>query len=400
MSSTNSSTQQAAPVVLTEAKYIALADEGLRRIVRIRSSLILTSVFYGMLALRLKTRATLTLTPTMGVDGVSMYYNPLFVDTLTDAELRGVYVHEILHCALGHVWRLGQREHKRWNQAADYAVNPIVLDAGYTLPEDKLYNKDWAGKSAEEIYTLLPPGKKGRKGGEKGGEGGQWGEVLPPPAPAEAAAQEAEWRVATAQAATMARLQGTLPGGLERLIEEALRSQVDWRSVLRRFIQMVTKADYSWRLPNRRHVGLGLYLPSLYSEAMPPMVVVTDASGSCQNDQPKFFGELSGIIQEANPEHVLFLQFDTRVTHEETLYPGDPFVPVMKGGGGTDFRPVFERVRELGMNPSCMVFFTDMMGSYPDEAPDYPVLWASTLREDQLGSYAPPFGEVLYVGDE
>ena len=48
----------------------------------------------------------------------------------------------------------------------------------------------------------------------------------------------------------------------------------------------------------------------------------------------------------------------------------------LKGGGGTDFRPVFSYVRELRRNkkvkkPAGLLYFTDGLGRYPEKAPDY-----------------------------
>jgi predicted metal-dependent peptidase len=60
------------------------------------------------------------------------------------------------------------------------------------------------------------------------------------------------------------------------------------------------------------------------------------------------------------------------------------------GGGGTDFAPVFKHVEEQGIEAACLVYLTDMYGSFPKSAPDYPVLWVSTSHIDNA-----PFGEVL-----
>ena len=39
--------------------------------------------------------------------------------------------------------------------ACDYAINPMLRDAGLTLPKDVLYEARFVGMSAEEIYNLL-----------------------------------------------------------------------------------------------------------------------------------------------------------------------------------------------------------------------------------------------------
>jgi predicted metal-dependent peptidase len=63
----------------------------------------------------------------------------------------------------------------------------------------------------------------------------------------------------------------------------------------------------------------------------------------------------------------------------------------MKGGGGTDFRPVFDRIAEEPEPPNALVYLTDLYGSFPDQAPAYPVIWAA--NNDQTG----PFGETVHL---
>jgi predicted metal-dependent peptidase len=67
------------------------------------------------------------------------------------------------------------------------------------------------------------------------------------------------------------------------------------------------------------------------------------------------------------------------------------------GGGGTSFIPVFERIEAEQLRPDVLVYFTDCFGLYPKNVPQYPVIWASITPEAQLGTYRPPFGEIVYV---
>ena len=91
----------------------------------------------------------------MATDGVSLFYNPAFVETLNAAELAGVLAHEVMHPALQHHTRRGDRDRNRWNMACDYAINPLLLDAGLTLPKDVLIDHRFRGMSAERIYNLI-----------------------------------------------------------------------------------------------------------------------------------------------------------------------------------------------------------------------------------------------------
>ena len=45
-----------------------------------------------------------------------------------------VLAHEVAHPALQHHTRRRDRSPKRWNMACDYAINPLLIDAGLLIP--------------------------------------------------------------------------------------------------------------------------------------------------------------------------------------------------------------------------------------------------------------------------
>jgi hypothetical protein len=125
-----------------------------QKISRARTQLLLNQPFFGTLCLRLKL-VPMPSFPTMATDGRRLAYNPAFVEKLTPAELEGVLAHEVMHCALAHHCRRGDRDAQLWNQAADYAVNPILNGNGITLPKDALIDPTFTDLAAEEIYARL-----------------------------------------------------------------------------------------------------------------------------------------------------------------------------------------------------------------------------------------------------
>src|SRR6201995_1974444 len=124
------------------------------RIQKARTTLLLDHPFFGTLLFRLGAKPS-RMVATMATDGISLFYNPAFVETLNAAELAGVLAHEVMHPALQHHTRRGDRDHARWNMACDYAINPMLLDAGLTLPKDVLIDNRFRGMSAERIYNLI-----------------------------------------------------------------------------------------------------------------------------------------------------------------------------------------------------------------------------------------------------
>jgi predicted metal-dependent peptidase len=141
------------------------------RIQKARTTLLLDHPFFGSLLFRLKGRENRSIA-TMATDGVSLYYNPAFVDTLNSATLAGVLAHEVMHPALQHHVRRSGRDPRRWNEACDYAINPLLLDAGLSLPDGVLVDHRFRGMSAEQIYnhargrsaaTIRKPGQRKRR---------------------------------------------------------------------------------------------------------------------------------------------------------------------------------------------------------------------------------------------
>src|SRR5579872_7101495 len=124
-----------------------------RKLTRARTQLLLNQPFFGTLCLRLTLAAGGV--PTMATDGRRILYDPAFVNSLKPAELEGVLAHEVLHCALGHHCRRGERDSQLWNEAADLAINPILIGNGFTLPADALVDPAFGNLSAEEIYARL-----------------------------------------------------------------------------------------------------------------------------------------------------------------------------------------------------------------------------------------------------
>lgn len=389
-----------------------------RRIQKARTALVLDHPFFGSLLFRLKDCECRSI-QTMATDGLSLYYNPDFVETLNAATLAGTLAHEVMHPALHHHVRRSRRDPKRWNMACDYAINPLLVDAGLNLPEGVLLDNRFRGMSAEQIYNLLETeaaqdsgseAEEGEADGERStaehpptgeanepsapmSEGGI-GQVLDAPLPDEETPtmeeQAREWAIAVNQATTIAKHAGKVPAGLNRTLEGAAEAAVNWRELLRRFWSDTTAADYSWMRPNRRHLWTGLYLPGVVREGVGEVAIAVDCSGSVSGRQLRLFeAEVRSILEGQRPKRVYVLYFDAVVHKVETYEAGQRIDLNPVGGGGTEFGPCFEWFDDQGIRPQTLVFLTDLYGSFPPSAPGYPVLWAST------GSQKAPFGEVI-----
>lgn len=385
-----------------------MASSALERVSHARSTLILDHPWFGVLSLRLKLVET-DKVETAAVDGTHYYFNPEFINGLNDTELVGLTAHEVMHCALRHMYRQGGRDHKQWNKACDYAINPLLVQTGFTLPKDGLLDPAYTGKSAEAIYSLLEQQRQGGSGDEQPDDApNSLGEFVEPKdeqagdgSPAEAggdpepAMGETDWELAVEQATAVAQKAGHASDELVRAVQRNRPSTVDWREVLRRFVQQALPQDYAWNTPSRRHLHGGVYLPGMVKESMPVLGVAVDTSASIsQADLEVFASELNAILVDCRPESVIVLYCDSAVKAEQVFSPDDEVTLdklTPKGGGGTQFQPVFNRIAESGEQVAALIYFTDLDCFDKPVEPDYPTLWITPEAVTRVS----PFGETV-----
>lgn len=353
-----------------------------------------------------------------GVDGVPLRER---------SEVIGVSCHEVLHMALKHGLRRGFRKAELWNVACDYVVNDILFggspaenvgefpksDANGNPP--RLIDPRFKGMTAETVYDILDKEHKKQGGGNKlkmGGiildmskadPGGMGGFVDPTNldgsglSDAQQTELERELNSRSSAAAAAAKSQGQMPAGLDLSIKTSLKSKVDWRDRFRQFVSKQFPSTPSWARPHRRFLPHDLYLPHIEKRGVGEIGFAFDTSGSISYSDPKsegaqYFSECKAIFNDVMPSKMHLFYCDASMHGHDVFEPGDD--PDMsrvkpKGGGGTDFRPVFDHIERQGIDLQCLVFCTDMYGTFPEKAPRYPVLWCAT--SDVIG----PFGETV-----
>jgi len=306
-----------------------------------------------------------------------LYYRKEFVDEITDAQLIGVLNHELMHLALLHLTRCGRRNHLCWNISADLAANCILLKNGYELPKClKPNNKNQFviqsktienidEKSAEEIYEELPDIPEQKVAGiyitfdnhEKEGDKGE------PLTESELQNLETEWFNKVQTAMVLAQQRGKLPLGLERYLNKLKEVEINWRVVLRRFIQQSIPVDYSWNRPSKKSISCGCYLPSTLKEKI-NIVVGVDTSGSIgQEELTKFLSEIIGIAKTFREVIDMRIMFHDVEVHGDYLIRNGSIPQIMamkvKGGGGTSHHPFLDKVKKDVKDCKCIVSFTD-----------------------------------------
>lgn len=382
--------------------------------------------FFGVLALNTPKKYTDSI-DTCATNGKDIFINPKFIlsiinehDDITDvSKVIGVMCHEILHIALGHIWRLQTRDIEKWNIATDIEINSNILDKNnISLPEGCLRMNNVEDKSAEEIYALLPDNKSfnsfdnhsiwGKEGKETGktnsSSSGDSREIkkytFRPMTEQErkTAKTEAEGKVITAYEVSKSQEQGYIPAYIKRLVNDLTNPQVDWRSILTQYIQP-NNDDYSFCPTDRRFSWCDIYLPDMKSESISDIIIGIDTSGSIsQAILVKFMSEVKGILgcYPSVKAHIGVCDAELHSWIEvDNNTPMEKIIGELKGGGGTDFRPVFEKANKDFQTPSAMIFLTDTYGDFPEQTPDFPVLWV--IPESYRDNASVPFGYKVFI---
>jgi predicted metal-dependent peptidase len=113
---------------------------------------------------------------------------------------------------------------------------------------------------------------------------------------------------------------------------------------------------------------------------------------------PQCGGEITSIVEECDIDECIVLYSDSAVNNVQRYTADDlPIVIDSRGGGGTSFEPAFEWVEEHDENPTLLVYLTDMFGSFPEYAPDYPVLWVALGSDPEYYKDKCGFGEIIVV---
>jgi predicted metal-dependent peptidase len=369
---------------------------------------VLDHPFFATLLLRMKLQEDREI-KTACTDGRQIRYNPDFIEPLNIDQVVFVLAHLVMHVAHFHPLRRNARNLERFNKAGDYAINGILKEAGLSLLPGALYNESFENLAAEQIYDRLPRGSdKDKKkanlenldeSGDPGGCGGfkdAKNEYGMPLSKAEMQKEEAKVAVAIQQAAQAARAQGKLPRSLERLVDELVHPVLNWREMLRTFIDQNARNDYTWTQPNRRHVADGLYLPSFRSRGLKPLVLAIDTSGSIgQRELNQFQAELNDILQ-SYPSTINVVYCDSEISETHTITPDQyPVELKAESNGTTDLRPPFDWAITNVPDAGCIIYLTDLQGDSPEIDPGIPTLWVSTTKDRDLPAcYRPNFGRI------
>lgn len=365
--------------------------------------------------------------PTMAVDlEGNLYYNPDFVNSLDDEQMTGVLVHEIMHLVLMHMTRGKDWDRMIGNIACDIAVNEILKDNNFVLPDGAIWsNRDREislfgmlkiekcnTKTAEELYheimdkakkkakELLKSGKAKLRMGDKDGKDGikldeedlQDYEIEAStndgrgkarnldrhirskqgkkPSREQKEEIERKWTEKVHEAYAGSRLAGKVPEGIERLIGKLHESRVNWKHLLLRYIQNHIPTDFDYSRPNKKSISSGFYMPDTTREKV-EVAIAIDVSGSIgQEELTDFLSEIVGIARAYRDKITMTLfTHETDIVDEWVVENGNVQKILklkIRGGGGTSFIQPYRQYVEKHKHNKLLVWLTD---GYGDDIP-------------------------------
>lgn len=336
---------------------------------------------------------TRTALPTAYTDGKNIVVNPKFMKALDVKERIFVLAHEVTHVILQHPQRmksyldlgygpdLNPFQRGRFNKAADYVINAYLneLKVG-KQPLDTLFNPNITSKDlVDDVYLKLPPED------DDNSSGSGWDHHEPQTnGPSKASIQRA-----VAQAAAAQKQMGTLPAGLQRLVDGIIEPQITWTEHLRSLIVTLNGSDQTtWHRPNRRRLAVAphVYWPGRCGVQAGPLAVEIDTSGSIGDDELKvFFGELHGILSDVHPEKIHVMFVDSELYNDEVVEIDDTndlleLQQKAGGGGGTDMTVVFSELQKREIEVEYVIVFTDGYCDFGED-PGIPTIWCITTPD-------------------
>ena len=332
-----------------------------------------------------------------------MIYNPDFLASLPEHQVKGVLKHEFYHLIFEHVTNRKPDgvPHKTWNIAADLAINshlkgelpefacmpgvgpfedfPLGESAEWYLKNitddqlDQCSDPDSSEDAAGDGGDAQPGDSDGEPGEGKPGTGQignheGWDDEGQSPEE-DAANQMAKERLKNAmkeaaqEASKSPNGWGSVGGDLKKEIIKRLETKVDWKKVLRYFIKTSQRANKSStvRRINRRYAYIH---PGKKVKRQAKIAIAIDQSGSVSDDMlENFFGELNKLSKLAA---FTVIPFDTSV-NDKLVYEckkGKSHSAERVMCGGTCFNAPTEYVNERG-DFDGVIILTDMEAPAP-----------------------------------
>ena len=214
-------------------------------------------------------------------------------------------------------------------------------------------------------------------------------------------------------------------GSLERILDFTAGSRTDYREFLQKFaiVREETAIDLDSFDYGFYNYGMEVYgnMPLIeeneYREArkVEDLVIAIDTSASCQEVLvQKFLRETATLLHSQenffHKVNIHIIECDDQVQNDVLITGMDDMEKYtegfsVKGGYGTDFRPVFQYVEQLQKSGELaglkgLMYFTDGYGIYPTRPTPYDTAFVFWTDEDHSDKDVPSWALKLYLREE
>jgi predicted metal-dependent peptidase len=426
----------------------AYTESEMKRVAALRLQMLELHPFWGHLLVQMEVVASPELASFAATDCQrTIWFNPNRTRHLSSAQLGFVLAHELGHVFLVSGERRRGRDLYLWNAATDYVINrlvsriqhparpgrPLYVSPNGIYPElgeiQILLDQRFEDRIAEAIYERLAAEQdRGTvevtvKLALPGNGGGQLnipnvsdhqGGIdihLPTGFDGEMSDSVAETLQAAVTAWVQSGRRGDVPGSVHRLLVPNQQPTIAWHQVLRRYLgHAMSRAELSYQRPNLRYLvptprsgnaayfgrrpDEGFILPGASQGGLGYVIVALDTSASMDRTiLDQVAAELRAVAHQV--EDITLIVADAKVHHVEHGGAIDKLLSQgrVRGGGGTDHRPVFHWIRQQGRQPDLFIGLTDLYSCFPDTPPAYPIIWVAPKAHGQA-----PWGQILNTG--
>ncbi len=361
-------------------------------------------------------------------DGKKLEYSSSFLEEAEISELEFVLANGAMHISLSHENRKNKRSGWLWQMATDMAINDMLVENGLDRPNAAQYRVRFKGMYAEEIYAELKSdilrddedleyeaddaddieNNDDSKSEEK--------EVNSSTSNEEEEVtsldklEELKQEVSTTDKYLQEEIlkeqllaeeaisllesefyKGEAPTHIDRFFKLDFLGKIDWRDELKSALDRYFRDDYLLIPPNKKFLSQGIYLPSTTSQTF-RLVIAVDSSGSVDEELlGQFLSEVNFLMSLVSHYQIELIVCDEKIHSHRTFFSGESLEVDIKGGSGTNFRPVFEFIENEFADVKLLLYFTDLKGKFPLSEPNYNVKWISS-KEEEI-----PFGEIILL---
>lgn len=415
-----------------------------KKIISARALLLRNNPFFALLLMHMRFVAVPGMEQ-ISTNGETIFFSPEMMKKYSQNEVCSLLCHQVLHVLMGDIWRpltlKGDEFHYERDIVVDAELKACGVGANYvyvrSIPDKEIYDDEWGFvidkethrhmvdtdefwsyelydvengvvilEATDDIWAqynehTLAKSSFHSQSSQKGNAGMGGCAQKDEKGHSASRGQHSQLRSLWNKLAQKYGKQGNMPLGIMRSFTNKRIGRLDWRKLLADFIQEET-FDYSFCPPDKRSDDIGFFLPDYNDKdfVVQDILFMVDASGSIsESDLNEAYAEIQHAIDLFDGNLTGWLGFfDADVTEPLPFASADEVSKIVPyGGGGTDFRPIFEFIarRYSGKLPACLIIYTDGFGTFPSKSATLgvPILWL--INNDEV---TPPFGKVARVG--